>query len=152
MRPGRSGYSAEELFDELEGEAYSDDLWIYYPPWHDRMADGGLSPGYGPKSAGAFQTKIQAYRDSIWGGGLWHDDEEPKRVPVARKERRPELLEQLERYVARHSTEMSELQLAFYYGFYRDNKSLGRLAAEYGKPLSTVRELLRRLRRRAEAY
>lgn len=117
-------------------------------PWRERLANGELSPWYGPTDA-EFCRRMKEYRDSPIGGGLWDFSQEPKRARARKKleKARREAIAIME-WVHIHASEMPERELEAAYHVWRDGRTPKSAAKKMGVDWCTLRTWLKRTRDR----
>lgn len=119
----------------------------YAPPWRRWTNDGRLGPWYGPMSAGENEAARRRYSESRAGGGLWQPDPvTPKEAAMAASRKYHDaVMAWVERYS--HRLSMRELEVCFF--FFRDGKTVARIASLMEVKPGTVSAMVAHLRRRA---
>lgn len=120
-------------------EPLVNDRTIYSPQWRDRLANGELSPSYGP-SHSQFLKLTREFNQSVQGGGIWDFSREPKRARQRKKlhKAREEAVRIME-WVHIHHAELPERELEAAYHVWRDGCSPNQAA----KRMTTERRTIR---------
>lgn len=145
--------------DESQPEAEDDvqpsflDHTKFMPPWRERMADGTLSPIYGPRTKGEFERMLAEHMETREAGSLWDRDTEVELHPERATRQVQKVAERYDaakmtRFVERNSHRLTMRELEIFYLFYRDRKSKGAGARELGISKSTFENILLILRRK----
>ena len=134
---------------------------ILHPPWRDILGTTPAhrimySPAYGPATPGEFQREAEEYLESRAGGGLWDQDEAASQRSTTRMTRRQVVAAdrydsaEMDAYVASRGRALPKQQLEVYYSFWRDRRSLKRIANQLNITVHTVRAHIWMLRQNAK--
>jgi hypothetical protein len=150
-----------EIFVELSGLARDEEdeqsLWpsIYHPPWREAVGKA-LGPWFGPRTPGAYTAEVQAYRESIYGGGLWCEGDRQAEVSAraigSKRQFDFRHLEIVHAFMRINSANVPDMELEIYFGIYRDGLGISEMATRLGKSRNVVDQVLFRFRNRVEQW
>jgi hypothetical protein len=140
---------ADDL-DVIEGQG------MYVGPWREKLPDGSFGPWYGPATEAAYERELKEYEEKREAGSLWDDEEAAKYNPRQDIERQANHamrydLDAVKRLVQRNGHALPRLELRVFYAFWIDAMTVGEIARKLTVAPSTVRECVRRIRKRVKA-
>jgi hypothetical protein len=126
------------------------------PPWHERLPTGEVdrTRPYGP-SLELYEKQCTDFRQSIWGGGLFDEEEHRRcgggrlRTDKARLRRYDE--DEIGEFVEENQGRLTKRQLEVYLCFWVERMSYGQAAGFLKTTTRAVRLAVQRLRKAAKS-
>lgn len=134
--------------------------YLYVPPWREVLSSGYLGPWYGGNKS-SFRAANQKWLESYAAGGLWDEEENERTLsrPIvdgrssnyksrSRKKRPRYDQKAMDRFFCNNSVDLPDGEIEIYFSYWRDGKTISRIADTMGLSRKTIESWIARLRGR----